>query len=75
MLEHPPDIIEELALDELYMGWCERGTEGTDEAKWVICHVSPKAAGVQTTKWAGGTRTNFAYVWDDRATLEYSYLL
>ncbi len=75
MLTHPPDIYQELENDEMYLGWCQLGTTGTDEAKWVICHVSAKVAGVQTTKWADGTRTDFRFVWDDRATYDYKFLL
>lgn len=73
----PPDAFVELANDEYYLGWCARGCTGTDDPKWIICHISADAGlgTIRQRTWAEGCNTDFSLVFDDYLSYTYTQLV
>ena len=75
VLRASADITEEVDGLVTYMGFCEPGTLGTDEAKFSIMKITQSAAAypiVTTFDWANGSCA-YNLVWNDRATYDYQF--
>lgn len=74
-LKASADVIREISDNEVYLGFCTKGTTGTDQPKWSILQIltdSNAYPKVTTFKWANG-QCMFNLVFDQYATFDYSF--
>lgn len=68
-----PQIIDNAISDIVYYGYVERqNSVATSAAIWKIKKLTT-VAGVTTIQWADGNQS-FDNIWDNRASLMYSFL-
>lgn len=72
LLQRGADAIDEADENTTYLGYCDKGTTGTDAATWSICKIT-KSANVTKIEWANGQRHSYNLVFDNRTSYTYTF--